>query len=204
VGRVRGAYIEFVLRAFQMIFAPEGAWWKIAEKNRHFLFVLFISSLPLIAAALALEGFGMDRLGESLSEVGKIRLNRDVIIRYEVIHLGLDVVFLLVGAWILLSLSKSFDGKVGYRESFSTMAYGASPIFLMHALDGLPHVPTWVCWGIGAGLAVRSLYHGVAINMKPEQTKGMGLYIVAAFIVLFLSGLVHFVAVTLLHGRPAP
>jgi hypothetical protein len=190
-----------MIRAFQMIFAPEGAWRAIAEKNRNFLFVLFFSTLPLIAAALAAEGYGLSRLGESMGEFGRINIVQKGIIRYELVHLGFDLVFLFGGAWFLLTVARSFNTPASYSESFSTLAYGASPIFLMHAVDGIPQLHTWLCWGVGAGMAVRSLYHGVAINMKPEQTKGMGLYIVGAFIVLFLSGLAHFVAVAVLHSK---
>jgi hypothetical protein len=190
-----------MIRAFQMIFAPDSAWWKIAEKNRHMLFVLIFSTLPLILVALALEGAGLEILGESLGEFGRINVVREAIIRYELTHLALDLAFLLGGAWFLISVAKSFNSDVTISQAFSTLAYGSSPIFLMHALDGLPHLHTWLCWGIGAGLSVRALYHGVAINLKPEQTKGMGLYIVAAFIVLFLSGLAHFVAITILHNK---
>jgi hypothetical protein len=190
-----------MIRAFQMIFAPDGAWVKIAEKNRHILFVLFLSTLPLVTATLAIEGFGLERLGESFGEFGKINVIREAIIRYELTHLALDIAFLLGGAWFLISVARSFNSNVTISQAYSTLAYGASPIFLMHALDGIPHLHTWLCWGIGAGLSVRALYHGVAINIKPEQTKGMGLYIVSVFIILFLSGLAHFVALTVLHNK---
>lgn len=191
-----------MIRAFQMIFAPEGAWRSIAEKNRNFLFVLFFSTLPLIAAAVAVEGYGIFRLGEAMGEFGRINIVQERIIRYETAHLIFDLAFLFGGAWFLLTVARSFNTPATYSESFSTLAYGASPIFLMHAVDGAPQLHTWLCWGVGAGLAVRSLYHGVAINMKPEQTKGMGLYIVGVFIVLFLSGLAHFVALSILHTKP--
>jgi hypothetical protein len=190
-----------MMRAFQMIFAPEGAWVKIAEKNRNMLFTLFFSTLPLVVVCLAIEGYGLEKLGESYGEFGKINVVRSAIINYEFTHLALDVAFLLGGAWFLMSVAHSFHANVTISQSFNTLAYGASPIFLMHALDGIPHLHTWLCWGIGAGLAVRALYHGVAINLKPEQTKGMGLYIVSIFIVSFLSGLAHFLAITILHNK---
>lgn len=190
-----------MIRALQMIFAPEGAWLKIAEKNRNFLFVLFLSTLPLVVGALALEGFGMERLGESGGEFGRISVSRDLIIRYEVARLIADMAFLFIGGWFLLSVARSFHAQVTFSQVFNTLAYGASPIFLMHAFDGIPAVHTWLCWGIGAGLAIRSLYHGVAVNLKPEQTKGFGLYVVSIFIVLFLSGLGQFMTLTVLHGK---
>src|SRR5688572_10122501 len=67
----RSIHCARMIRAIQMIFAPEGAWLKIAEKNRHFLFVLFLSTLPLLAGALAAEVYGLMRLGETIGEFGR-------------------------------------------------------------------------------------------------------------------------------------
>jgi hypothetical protein len=190
-----------MIRAFQMVFSPEGVWPKIAEKNRHMIFVLFLSTLPLILTCLAIEGFGLDRLGEGMGEFGRINVERGLIYRYLAVHLAADLLFLFFGAYFLLSVAKSFHAyAVTYSQAFVTLAIGSSPIFLMHALDGLPALYTWLCWGIGFGLAIRALYHGIAVNMKPEQTKGFGLYIVSIFIVGFLSGLGHFIAIQVLHG----
>jgi hypothetical protein len=190
-----------MIRAFQMIFAPEGAWLKISEKNRHFLFVLFVSTLPLILGCLALEAAGIDRFGEAMGEFSRLNVAREVIIKYAITHLICDLAFLFFGGWFLMSVARSFNARVTFSQCFATMAYGASPIFLMHALDGIPILYTWLCWGIGAGLTVRSLYHGVAVNLKPEQTKGFGLFVVSIFIVGFLSGLGHFISLTVLHSQ---
>ena len=190
-----------MIRAFQMIFSPEGAWPKIAEKNRHFLFVLFLSTLPLILGCLALEGYGLHKLGESIGEFGRVNVELRLIYKYLAAHLLGDLFFIFFGAYFLFSVAKSFNAQSSYSQAVCTMAIGSSPIFLMHALDGLPQLYTWLCWGIGMGLTIRSLYHGVAVNLKPEQTKGFGLYIVSVFIVGFLSGLAHFVCVAILHGK---
>jgi hypothetical protein len=185
-----------------MIFSPEGAWPKIAEKNRHMIFILFLSTLPLILGSLAVEGFGLDRLGESPGELGtRYHPERIVIYKYLLAHVAGDLLFLFMGAYFLRSVAHSFNARTTYSQSFCTLAIGASPIFLLHALDGLPVIYTWLAWGIGMGLAIRALYHGVAVNIKPEQTKGFGLFIVGVFIVGFLSGLAHFIAVQVLHGK---
>jgi hypothetical protein len=190
-----------MIRAFQMIFSPEGVWPKIAEKNRHMIFVLFLSTLPLILGCLALEGLGLERLGEPMGELGRADFERPLILKYLAVHLTADLFFLFLGSYFLISVARSFEGRATYSQAFTTMAIGSSPIFLMHALDGIPQLHTWLCWGIGFGLAIRALYHGIAVNLKPEQTKGFGLYVVSIFIVGFLSGLGHFIAVQVLHGK---
>jgi len=85
-----------MIRAFQMIFSPEGTWPKIAEKNRHMIFILFLSTLPLILGSLAVEGFGIDRLGESMSEFGRVNVERTLIYKYLLTHLAADLIFLFL------------------------------------------------------------------------------------------------------------
>ena len=174
---------------------------KIAEKNRHMIFTLLLSTLPLIVGSLALEGYGLDRFGEPQQDLASAHFNRETIYKYLATHLVGDLFFLFAGAYFLLAVAQSFHTRCTYSQTFNTLAIGASPIFLMHAPDGVPVLYTWLCWGIGFGLTIRTLYHGVAINLKPEQTKGFGLYIVSIFIVGFLSGLAHFVSVQVLHGK---
>src|SRR5437763_1081204 len=66
----RPLHWRIMIRAFQMIFSPGPAWTKVAEKNRNFLFTLFLSTLPLIFGCLAIEAYGLERLGESIGEFG--------------------------------------------------------------------------------------------------------------------------------------
>jgi len=184
-----------------MIFAPEGAWLKIAEKNPHFLFVLFVSMLPLLLLSLGAEAYGLMTLGEVMTEMGRPRIAQELAIKYAFAHLVLDLAFLIFGSWFLMALAHSFNSPNTYSQAFSTLAYGASPLFLMHALDAFPVVYTWLAWGIGFGLSIRALYHGIAVNLKPEQTKGFGLFILSIFIVGFLGALSHYVALAVLHEK---
>src|SRR5258705_13920010 len=101
-----------MIRAFQMVFSPEAVWPKIAEKNRHMIFILFLSSLPLIVGCLAVEGFGIDRFGESAGELG-MRYNpeRILIYKYFVVHLEGDFIFMFLGAYFLQSVGRSFNSN---------------------------------------------------------------------------------------------
>src|SRR5437868_4666618 len=103
-----------MIRALQMIFSPDGVWLKIAEKNRNFLWVLFLSTLPLIVGAVAVEGFGLLRLGEAMGEFGRVYPTQDVVIKYELTHLVLDLAFLFGGSFFLLSVAQSFNTKVSF------------------------------------------------------------------------------------------
>lgn len=165
------------------------------------IFVLFLSTLPLIVGCLAIEGLGLARFGEAIGEFGRISVERTLIYKYLLVHLAADLFFLFFGAYSLMAVARSFNTRTTYSQAFATLAIGASPMFLMHALDAIPALHSWLLWGIGFGLAVRALYHGIAVNLRPEQTKGFGLYIVSIFIVGFMSGLGQFISLAVLHGK---
>jgi uncharacterized membrane protein YecN with MAPEG domain len=60
---------------------------------------------------------------------------------------------------------------------------------------------TWLCWIIGAIVAVHVLYYGVGLIFQPDQTKGFGVFLMCAIVVLSLGGLAHFVALALLRRQ---
>ena len=41
----------------------------------------------------------------------------------------------------------------------------------------------------------------VALTLKPDQTKGFGLYLVSAMIVLLSTGVAHMIAIAVLHEK---
>ena len=112
-----------------------------------------------------------------------------------------SLVVILAGSFLLKSVAQSFGVLCTFGGCFVLMACGFMPIFLLRVLDGIPQVNTWICWGIGAALSLRILYHGVALWLKPEQTKGFGVFLVSIVYTFVLSGLVHFAAIQVLHGK---
>ena len=190
------------MRLIRLIFSAGKEWERITTTgNYSFFFVLCVSLLPLLALACFGEGWGLMRFGEASSELGRIVVPPERIIRYELFYAGSTLSAIIVGALLLQAVGTSFNVNVPFSAYFALLAYGFLPIIFMHLLDGLPFIHTWICWAIGVGLAVRILYHGVAFALKPEQTKGFGLMIMSVIYVVTLSGLVHFAAVQVLHGR---
>jgi uncharacterized membrane protein YecN with MAPEG domain len=102
---------------------------------------------------------------------------------------------------ILKWASESFNVMASYTQCFVVMAYGFSPIFLVRILDGIPQLNTWVCWAAGAAVASSVLYHGVGMILRPEQTKGFGLYLMTIVILVLVSAVAHFAAVSVLRGK---
>jgi uncharacterized membrane protein YecN with MAPEG domain len=190
-----------MLRAISFSLLPEGAWQKAATKPPHFALVLFVTLLPLMILTLAVEGYALVNFGEGYGEVGRRVISADRAIKYEVFYGVASLAVIFLGAALLKGLGESFNLKASYSVTFVLMAIAYTPIFLVRLLDAVPAVHTWICWAVGVALAMRILYHGVGWWLKPEQTKGFGLFIMCFIYVLVLSGLVHFAAVQVLHGR---
>ena len=193
-----------MIRALKLIFIPAQEWEKIANSNVNYWKVIFLFLLPLMALASAVDGYCLVHFGQKVGEFGLIRrVAQDLAIRYEGAYLGLTLVSILLGARFIQTVCVSFHVPANFLLCFATIAYGMSPILLAHMLDGIPIVNTWICWAIGIAVSWSILYHGVALMLKPEQTKGFGLYIFSIVFLLVLSGLTHFIALQVLEGRLA-
>ncbi len=191
-----------MITALQIIFSPLQAWERIAKAQREVPRILLLHVFPLLLPGLALEGFSLVRFGERRGELEYIvKISEDLAIRYATAEFVLLMASVLVGALIVRWVTASVQVQTPFTACFTLMAYGFSPIFLARYFDAIPGLDTWVCWTIGALLASSALYHGVGPALKPEQTKGFGLFLVSVIIVVFASGLSHFVALALLHGK---
>jgi predicted tellurium resistance membrane protein TerC len=191
-----------MIKVLLLILSPFKTWEKIAEKNRGFLAVSILFVLPLIFIAAAGEGYGLLRWGEKRGEFAHIsKVTRELALRYEIVQIALALIILFVGAQLLLSVARSFQLNATFSQAYSTVAYGFSPLFAVQLLDGIPMVNTWICWGLGAILSMTVLYHGVALMLKPDQTKGFGIYLTTVIFMLIFSGLAHFVAWSVLQEK---
>ena len=190
-----------MLRALNLLFTPETTWQKTALHPPHFLTVLLISILPLMALGLGLEAYAMVNFGEAFSEIGRRAVSQDRAIKYAVFYGAASLVVVLIGAGLLKHVAESFNLRSSFSVCLILIAFAYSPIFYGRLLDAIPAINTWICWAVGVALAMRILYHGVAWWLQPEQTKGFGLFILTSIYVAVLSGLVHFASLQVLHGK---
>lgn len=191
-----------MLRALNLVFNPDKEWEKMALSPPHILVVMLLSILPLILVTLGVEAYGLYRFGESMGNIEKLQAVPLIrILKYAGFYGAFSLVVILSGAWLLKSIGESFNLVAGYGGCLTLMAFGYSPIFLLRMADAIPGVSTWICWAIGAILSLRILYHGVAHWLKPEQTKGFGIFLVSLIYTMVLSGLVHFASVQVLRGK---
>ena len=185
-----------------MIFSPFEAWEKVTTAQRGFFWVLFTYLLPLLVIALGIEGWLLTRLGEKQGELGfLVKVPVDLALRYTAAYGVLLLVGIAVSAKFLGLASESFNVRASYFQTWLVMAYGFSPIILARILDGIPQINTWVCWAIGVAASASVMYHGVGAVLRPDQTKGFGLYLISIIVILLVSGVIHFVALEVLHGK---
>jgi hypothetical protein len=190
-----------MITALQLIFSPFETWEKISTAQRSFFWILCVYLLPLLIVALGIEGYLLTQWGEKRGDFGLITVRTDLAVRYAAAYGVILLAGVFVSAKFLALASESFNVQTTYFQSFTVMAYGFGPIILARIVDGFPQVNTWVCWAVGAAGSISVLYHGIGMILRPDQTKGFGLYLMAIIIVVLMSGLAHFAAVSVLHGK---
>lgn len=191
-----------MITAFQLIFSPFETWQKITTAQRGFFWVLCLYLVPLMVIALGLEGYMLTQWGQKRGDLGLVvKVPTDLAIRYTVAYAVFLLAGAIVGAKFLALASESFNVHTTYFQSFMVVAYAFGPIILVRMLDGVPQLNTWVCWAIGVALSTSVLYHGVGMVLRPDQTKGFGLYLISIIIVVLVTALAHFAALAVLEGK---
>jgi len=189
-----------MIKLLQLIFSPNKGWTGVFEAERGVIWVLLITALPLVLAGAALEGYGIKTWGwintaSARSLPVAVAVPQELLIRYESIQAGGELIALFVGALMMKMFSDSFHMRAPYRAAFVTVVYTLAPVLLIsRGLDGIPTLSTWLCWGLGTLLSLQLLYHGVGLVLRPDQTKGFGLFLSGFFVLSTLTGLLNFVA----------
>jgi hypothetical protein len=194
-----------MIKVFLLILDPTNTWERIElEKSLHRVVTLFFSfALPVLAFGCAVEAWGLLYLGEMQGMVDDrvVRMPAGLVARYIGVEAGLSLLILFGGAKALQLLGASFHRRHTYTECFAAVAFALGPLFLFRALDALPAMNTWICWAIGAILAISVLYRGIPRLLKPDPSNALGLYLVSALVLIFLTGLAHFLAVLVLEEK---
>ena len=191
-----------MIRSFPILFAPSGVFPKIALAVPNALVVFFVELLPLLLVSLWVEFYGMTHWPEKLGDFGTASvLPQPLALQYTGAQFVIFIASLLIGSTVLREVSISSETQVTWSQCFLTLCYCLTPLAFSRVLDAIPAMNTWVCWAIGSTLTARALYHGVAVLLKPEQTKGFGLFLFAFVLITFLSALGHLMGQLVLQGR---
>lgn len=194
-----------MIKLVYLLFAPGQAWDSIATAQRNFLLVLFLNPLPLMALGIGAEAYSLSHWGLLSSDIVRAKpmlLSLDVAQKYALIRLCGDVAVLFFAAQLLNWIGDSFHLRTNYNDAFRVVAYSLGPVFCIgHALDGVPYVNTWICWTVGILLAIYLLYHGIGMVMKPDQTKGFGLFLCTSLLLIILTGAGNLIVQHLLKNK---
>src|SRR5947207_2670403 len=104
----------------------------------------------MVILSCAAEGYGLNKLGKWQGEIPRLKLyGFGETIIFEVVQGVLSLAVVFLGAKLTKSVGETFHGRHTYSQSFSAVAYGLSPLFLLRLVDASPSISPWVTWAIG-------------------------------------------------------
>lgn len=179
-----------MIKAFFLIFEPSVAWERLAMRRRSFGFVFVTHLLPAMILATVAEGWGLMHWGKWQSHFQTLKVfTTRAVVTFEVAQFLLFLAMVLVSALVLLQISQTFQTRQTYRQAFTTVAYGFSPLFVAHVLNAAPMMNPWVAWIIGMLMVIWVLYQGIPRVMQPDPTHAFGLYLSTVLVMLLTSGI---------------
>jgi hypothetical protein len=158
--------------------------------------------LPLLVLTSAGAAYGLIHWGKWQGTMGvpkHFSLNEAAAFESAYVTLCLTIVF--IGAQVVKSMGETFHSRNTYLQTFTLLAYGLSPLFLVHLLDAFRPVSPWASWLIGIMLSWAVLYHGVPKVMEPDPSHGFGLFLVTSIVLLIATGLTRLVTAWYLQGK---
>ena len=200
-----------MIKAFLLFFEPVKSWEKVARSQRSLAFIFVTFLLPMVILASAAEGFGLVRWEKvsadaGIKSLGKFTTSEAVV--YEIGQAVLYIFVVFIAARILKSLGETFHGRHTHTQSFKTIAYGLSPLFVLRLFDAFPSVCPWTTWfatwGIGVVLCLVVLYQGLPRVMMPDPPHAFGLYLMNSLLVVLITGLVRGITGGYLSGNFKP
>jgi hypothetical protein len=197
-----------MIKAILLIFEPVATWEGIARTRRSVGFILVVYLLPLLVITSAGEGYGLVRWGRERGKVSELQhlhtFPRKEALIFEAAQFALSLIVVFAAAKMVKSVGETFHGRHTYSQSFTAVAYGLGPLFLMRLMDVFPAVNPWISWAIGIILSIAVLYQGLPRMMEPDPSHALGLFFMTALILILLTGLVRFLTFWYLVGYFAP
>lgn len=194
-----------VIRALLLIFKPVAAWDRILQAQRSLMFLLFRYLLPMMLIVAVVEGFGLVEWGKPQAVVHRIqKFTVGETVVFEMARLLTMLLIIMVCAFLIKMYGESFRERNSYRQTFTLVIYGLSPLFLLRLLDAAPGINPWVTWAAGVLLCSEVLYYGVPPVMDPDPPSAFGLYFMSSLVLVATTGLERFVTAWYLAGRMRP
>lgn len=180
-----------MIKALLLIIRPVQTWNGIAAANRSLAYVLLLHLIPLILLTSAIEGYGLMKWGKThrgeMNFVKKYEL-KEVVVIETVQSLGF-LGLALLAAYATKTYAATFHQRTNFRDAFTAIAYGLSPLLTLRLGDLSATLIPWVPWAVGMVLTVAVLYLGLPCLLKPDPPHAFGLYVMSSFTLVVIFGM---------------
>jgi len=185
-----------------LAFNPRTAWEKMALTRRGYGRVFACHLIPLILLVSVAEGIGLCHWGKWQLRFLRIKeFTPTSAMSYELVQAGLFLGMVVFSTFVLQRIVETFGQRRSSLPTFKLMAYAFTPFFIAHLLNLDPKMSPWVSWGLGVGLTVWVLYHGVPQMLQPDPPQTFGIYLSAITVVVLASGFIRIMTGTYLLGE---
>jgi hypothetical protein len=192
-----------MIRALFLIFQTGAAWERVVKARRNLGPLLALYLFPMMLLVAVVEGFGLVEWGEPQAgifhRIHKFTAGQAMI--YETAQSLLTLLVIVVCGVLIKILAENFHGRYTYKQSFTLVIYGLSPMFLLRLLDAAPTIIPWATWGIGIALSIKVLHQGIWFVMQPAPPNAFALYFMSSLLLAAGTGLERFVTAWYLAGR---
>jgi len=201
--RLNRYHFALMIRALFLIFQTGAAWERVVKTRRNLGPLLVLYLLPIMLMVAVVNGFGLVKWGEPQAglfyRIHKATVGEAMI--FEAAHSLLTLLAIVVCAVLIKILGETFHGRYTYKQTFTLVIYGLSPMFLLRLLDTVPAIIPWATWGVGIALSIAVLHQGVWYVMQPAPPNAFALYFMSSLLLAAATGLERFVTAWYLAGR---
>ena len=195
-----------MIKALFLIFKTGAAWERVVKARRNLGPLLALYLFPMMLLVAVVGGFGLVEWGEPQAGIFH-RIHKSTVgeaVIFEAVHSLLTLLAIVVCAVLIKILGETFHGRFTYKQTFTLVIYGLSPMFLLRLLDAVPAILPWATWGIGITLSIAVLYQGIWHVMQPAPPNAFALYFMSSLLLATATGLERFVTAWYLAGRFQP
>ena len=192
-----------MIRALFLIFQTGAAWERVVKAQRNLGSLLVLYLFPMMLLVAVVEVFGLVEWGEPQSGIFH-RIHKSTVgeaVIFEAAHSLLTLLAIVVCAISIKNLGETFHGRYTYKQTFTLVIYGLSPMFLLRLLDGVPAIIPWATWAIGIALSIAVLHQGIWYVMQPAPPNAFALYFMSSLLLAASTGLERFVTAWYLRGH---
>ena len=191
-----------MIKGLMLIFETAKTWERIASVRRRWAGVLFSHVIPLLLMTSVAEGYSLVHWGRVQDVSLRLKVfSMKEVVAFETTQFILMLMVVFFCAKLIKSMGETFHGRHTFDQTFTALAYGLSPLFILRFLDMIPGLTPWVGWAVGILLSLSILYYGLPCIMQPDPPHAFGLYLTSSLLVVMTSGLVRFITAWYLEGK---